>query len=94
VRAFKLLRRICDGNGVFDTRPWGSRENGKQVVSELRRGLSAAFEIAESPIETYSFRAKSWKTKFRAFVARPSEVRAMERTLGSLPEARGKQRPR
>jgi hypothetical protein len=91
VRAFTLLRRICDGNGVFDTRPWGGRENGKQIVSELRRGLSAAFEIAESPIEAYSRGAKSWKTKFRALAGTPGEVRAAERALG---EPFGKKRDR
>ena len=84
VRAFVLLRRICEGNGVFDTRPWGGRENGKQVVSELRRGLSAAFEfeIAESPIEGYSRGTKSWKTRFRALAGTPAEVREVERGVG------------
>jgi hypothetical protein len=81
VRAYDLLRRICDGNGDFDTRPWGRRENGKQIVSELRKGLCAAFGIGESPIEPYSRRAKSWKTRFRAFAGTPSQVRAMERAL-------------
>jgi hypothetical protein len=81
VRAFDLLKRICDGNGVFDTRPWGGRENGKQIVSELRKALSAAFEIGESPIEAYSRRTKSWKTRFRAFMAKPSAVREVERQL-------------
>jgi hypothetical protein len=74
VRAFVLLRRICDGNGIFDTRPWGGRENGKKIVSELRQALSAAFEMSEIPIEAYSKRNKSWKTKFRALAGKPSEV--------------------
>ncbi len=77
IRAFTLLRRICDGNGHFDTRPWGGRENGKKIVSELRHALSAAFEMSESPIEAYSRQSKSWKTKFRAFAAKPSEVARM-----------------
>ena len=90
VRAFTLLRRICDGNGVFDTRPWGSRDNGKQIVSELRRALSAALEIAASPIESYSKHTKSWKPRFRAFAAPPAMVREMERELLGL--GRGKRR--
>jgi hypothetical protein len=81
VRAFALLRRICDGNGAFDTRPWGERENGKQVVSELRRALSAAFEISESAIEGYSRVTKSWKPRFRALAGAPAEVRRVEREM-------------
>jgi hypothetical protein len=81
VRAFALLRRICDGNGVFDTRPWGGRENGKQIVSELRKLLCAAFEIAESPIAAYSRATKSWKTRFRAFATTPKEARETERMV-------------
>ena len=77
VRAFTLLRRICDGNGIFDTRPWGGRENGKKIVSELRHSLSAAFEMSELPIEAYSRRSRSWKTKFRALAGKPSEVARM-----------------
>jgi hypothetical protein len=81
VRAFTLLQRICDGNGIFDTRPWGSQANGKKVVSELRGALMQAFGIAESPIETYSRRAKSWKTRFRAYATLPVEVRAAMKGL-------------
>ncbi len=77
VRAFVLLRRICDGNGVFDTRPWGGRENGKQIVSELRRALGAAFALEEAAIEPYSRSTKSWKPRFRAFMAAPREVRGL-----------------
>lgn len=89
VRAFDLLRRICEGNGVFDTRPWGGRENGKQIVSELRKALSAAFEIPGSPIESYSRSAKSWKTRFRAFAAKPSVVREVESALAGGRGRRG-----
>jgi hypothetical protein len=81
VRAFTLLRRICDGNGIFDTRPWGGRANGKKIVSELRQALSAAFEMTKIPIEPYSRRNKSWKPKFRALAAKPSDVARMERQV-------------
>jgi hypothetical protein len=88
VRAYTLLQRICDGNGVFDTRPWGSQANGKKVVSELRAALTKAFGIEESPIETYSRGTRSWKTRFRAYASAPVEVRAMLREV----EERGRSR--
>jgi hypothetical protein len=81
LRTFTLLQRICDGNGMFDTKPWGSQVNGKQVVSQLRRALCAAFEIAESPIETYSRGTKSWKTRFRALAGPPADFRAVMREV-------------
>ncbi len=56
VRAFVLLRRICEGNGVFDTKPWGGRENGKQVVSELRRGCRrrSARDFGEARLRVFA----------------------------------------
>ena len=81
VRAFDLLRRICDGNGSFNTKPWGGQTNGRKIVSELRLALSRAFGIEEAPIGRYSYRAKSWKTKFRALAAAPGTVSAVERAI-------------
>ncbi len=92
VRAFTLLRRNCDGNGIFDTRPWGGRENGKKIVSELRQALSAAFEMTEIPIEAYSKRNKSWKPKFRALAGKPSEMARMLAEIAKHEEAKPKRK--
>jgi hypothetical protein len=81
VRAFDLLKRICDGNGAFDTRPWGNKENGRKIVSELRRALGDAFGIEEPAIARYSYGTRSWKTKFRALAAPPRVVKEAERGL-------------
>jgi hypothetical protein len=79
--AFRLLKTICEGNGMFVTRAFGSRANGKRLVSDLRKALRATFGIEGDPFEAYSFRDHQWKTRFRALAAPPKVMAAARRGL-------------
>jgi hypothetical protein len=67
---FDLLTTICDGNGEFVTKRFGSSAYGKRLVSDLRIALSAAFGIEDDAFHKYSFRSKRWRPKFRALAVR------------------------
>ena len=74
---FRLLRTICEGNGQFVTRKFGSSANGKTLMSDLRAALCAAFGIADDPFKKYSKHYKQWKPNFVALAGTPVEARAM-----------------
>jgi hypothetical protein len=78
---FQLLKTICRGNGLFDTRAFGTRANGKRLVSDLRKALVATFAIDADPFEKYSFRDHCWKVRFRALAAPPKVIAAATREL-------------
>ncbi len=78
---FTLLKTVCAGNGIFTTRSFGSRDNGKRLVSELRGALRETFGIASDPFERYSFKLHCWKPKFRALAAAPKVVEAATRAF-------------
>ena len=42
---FVLLKTICQGNGNFSTRAFGSKENGKRLVSQLRTAMRKTFGL-------------------------------------------------
>jgi hypothetical protein len=82
--AFDLLKTICRGSGLFTTRAYGSRDNGKRLVSDVRKALVATFAIESDPFERYSFRDRCWKVKFRALAAPPKVIASATREhLGS-----------
>jgi hypothetical protein len=78
---FVLLQTICQGNGLFVTRAFGSKENGKRLMSELRVAMRATFGLEGDPFERYSFKEHSWKPKFRALAAAPVQVDEVTRAL-------------
>ena len=95
ITAFQLLVTICDGNGVFGTKKFGSRDYGKRLMSDLRIALTGAFGIDDDPFEKYSYGTKCWKPKFRAFAASRAEVREMEAEMGEIrPAGAAKRRGR
>jgi hypothetical protein len=79
IDVFLLLKTICRGNGNFETRAFGSRENGKRLVSQLRTAMRRTFGLADDPFVRYSYRDRCWKPKFRALAAAPKVVAAAER---------------
>ena len=86
---FVLLKTICRGNGLFTTRAFGSSSNGKRLMSELRAAMRATFALEGDPFESYSYRERSWKTKFRALADAPAVVAAAMREAGMSPRADG-----
>jgi hypothetical protein len=78
VQAFELLVAICETNGDFTTAAFGTPENGKRLVSVLRKKLCAAFGIAESPFDRYSRSQKRWRPRFLALSAAPASMRSAE----------------
>jgi hypothetical protein len=82
VKAFALLKTICEGNGLFVTRAFGSRSNGKRLISNLRDALQATFGLDDDPFERYSTTDHAWRPKFRALADTPAAVEAAMRELG------------
>jgi hypothetical protein len=85
---FALLKTICRGNGLFGTRAFGSRSNGKRLMSELRGAMRATFGLEGDPFEPYSFRERSWKVKFHALAAAPAVLEERKREAGQAPQPR------
>jgi len=80
--AFVLLKTICQGNGIFQTRAFGTSSNGKRLMSELRKALRATFGLEGDPFEVYSRFNHNWKPKFRALAAAPRELESAMKELG------------
>jgi hypothetical protein len=80
-KAFRLLQTICERDGMFDTRAFGSRDASKQLLVDLRVALRGAFGIEDDPFEPYSKAHRAWKPKFRALSTSPAEARRRAREL-------------
>jgi hypothetical protein len=73
-----LLKKICHGNGMFQTRGFGSTTNGKRLMSELRTALKNTFGLESDPFERYSRATHCWKPKFVALAQAPAGIEALK----------------
>jgi hypothetical protein len=74
-RIFLLLLAVCAGGGGFRWRDFGKFEAVKQLVTQLRKALSAAFGIEADPFREFSYEHQ-WRAKFGAGVG---ELEALPR---------------
>jgi hypothetical protein len=77
-KTFLLLLAICAGGGTFRWSQFSRRFGTvKELVSELRKALCAAFGIEDDPFHGFSYRDQ-WRAKFVAGTA-PIEERAQRK---------------